>query len=275
MKDGQVPNNGGMVDKEGSPLPMWYRFFAGVSRLLTALTGSGTTAKRPTSYLFLGRPYFNTDTGQVEWWDGSAWVTYSGGGGGAPTTATYVTMTNNATLTNERTLAVGSPITLSDGGANNPVTLDFDETVTLGNNARVAVAKNSGATVGTRRKLNFIEGTNVTLTVADDPGNEEVDVTVAASGGTFFQTSVNFGSASGSLATPSMVQATVSDAGVGAGSRFALSVKPGAGRDFDELEMSPVSAFVGNIVNGVSFDLMAVSDDETAEGTYIIECVRS
>lgn len=103
-----------------------------------------------------------------------------GGGGGAPANATYVTMTTDATLTNERTLAVGSPVTLVDGGAGNPVTIDFDETATLGNNARVAVSKNSGATVGTRRKLNLIEGTNVTLTIADDAGNEEVDVTVNA-----------------------------------------------------------------------------------------------
>jgi hypothetical protein len=50
-------------------------------------------------------------------------------------------------------------------------------------NARVAVSKNSGATVGTRRRINFIEGSNVTLTVADDSGNEEVDVTIAAASG--------------------------------------------------------------------------------------------
>jgi hypothetical protein len=31
--------------------------------------------------------------------------------------------------------------------------------------------------------LNLIEGSNVTLTIADDSGNEEVDVTIAASGG--------------------------------------------------------------------------------------------
>ena len=55
---------------------------------------------------------------------------------------------------------------------------------TLTANARVAVNKNSGATVGTRRRLNFIEGTGVTLTIADDAGNEEVDITIAASGGT-------------------------------------------------------------------------------------------
>lgn len=55
-----------------------------------------------------------------------------------------------------------------------------------GNDSRLtglAVSKNSGATVGTRRKVNLIEGSNITLTVADDVGNAEVDVTIAASGG--------------------------------------------------------------------------------------------
>ncbi len=37
-----------------------------------------------------------------------------------------------------------------------------------------------GAAIGTRRALNLIEGANVTLTVADDSGNDRVNVTVAA-----------------------------------------------------------------------------------------------
>lgn len=49
-------------------------------------------------------------------------------------------------------------------------------------NARTTVRKNTGANVGTRRRLNLIEGANVTLTVADDPLDEEVDVTIAAAG---------------------------------------------------------------------------------------------
>lgn len=46
----------------------------------------------------------------------------------------------------------------------------------------VAVHKN-GTLVGTRSNVNLIEGTNVTLTIADDPGDDEVDITIAASGG--------------------------------------------------------------------------------------------
>lgn len=46
----------------------------------------------------------------------------------------------------------------------------------------VTIRRNTGADVGTRSRLNFIEGSNVTLTVADDAGSDEVDVTIAASG---------------------------------------------------------------------------------------------
>lgn len=53
----------------------------------------------------------------------------------------------------------------------------------LDGNGRVAVRKNSGAVAGTRRRLNLIEGAGVTLTVADDSGNEEIDITIASTGG--------------------------------------------------------------------------------------------
>jgi hypothetical protein len=48
---------------------------------------------------------------------------------------------------------------------------------------KVTVRKNTGADVGSRKRLNFIEGTNVTLTVADDGGGDEIDITIAAAGG--------------------------------------------------------------------------------------------
>ncbi|MEM4227516.1 MAG: hypothetical protein QW793_05000, partial [Candidatus Caldarchaeum sp.] len=44
--------------------------------------------------------------------------------GGAPVDASYVVLGLNATLTNERVLAVGSSLTLTDGGANGNVTLN-------------------------------------------------------------------------------------------------------------------------------------------------------
>lgn len=47
----------------------------------------------------------------------------------------------------------------------------------------VTVRLNSGADVGTRSRLNFVEGDNVTLEVVDDVGQDEVEVTVSATGG--------------------------------------------------------------------------------------------
>ena len=61
--------------------------------------------------------------------------------------------------------------------------VDADIPSVLSANARVTVRKNSGADVGTRRRLNLIEGSNVTLTVTDDGAGEEVDVTIASAGG--------------------------------------------------------------------------------------------
>ena len=82
---------------------------------------------------------------------------------------------------NTRLISTGSPLT-GGGDLSADRTLDFDETVDIGNNARVKVSK-AGAGVGVRREINFIEGTNITLTITDDAPNERVDVTINASGG--------------------------------------------------------------------------------------------
>lgn len=47
----------------------------------------------------------------------------------------------------------------------------------------VKVGKN-GSPIATRNKVNFVEGTGVTLSVDDDAGNDEVDVTITASSAT-------------------------------------------------------------------------------------------
>lgn len=49
-------------------------------------------------------------------------------GGGAPTSATYVTLTTNGTLTSERVLTAGHGVDLVDAGAGSTVTVDVDET---------------------------------------------------------------------------------------------------------------------------------------------------
>lgn len=72
-------------------------------------------------------------------------------------------------------------VTLTDDAANDRLTWTID-------NLGQLVRKNStGSTYGPRRRLNFIEsnasvGTTIGITVADDAGNDEVDVTIDALG---------------------------------------------------------------------------------------------
>ena len=48
---------------------------------------------------------------------------------------------------------------------------------------RIEITKNSGAIIGIRKQLNFIEGSGVTLTITDDSGNNQIAIALAASGG--------------------------------------------------------------------------------------------
>ena len=86
----------------------------------------------------------------------------------------------------------GDPVDLTADqvvGVINTASADLSSSVlpaSADTNARVKVFKNSDATeTGSRRAVRFIEGSNVTLTVNDDPSNEEVEITIAstASGG--------------------------------------------------------------------------------------------
>ena len=79
-------------------------------------------------------------------------------------------------LTPDQLLAIINAATSALNAARLPSTADT--------NARVSVS-NNGTSIGARRTINFIPGSNVTLTIADDSSNEEVDVTInsTASGG--------------------------------------------------------------------------------------------
>lgn len=76
------------------------------------------------------------------------------------------------------------PDVLSTGLTHLAVDLvDVNETSLIAATARTIVRKNTGADVGARRRLNFVEGTNVTITVTDVPGSEELIVNIAAASG--------------------------------------------------------------------------------------------
>jgi len=69
------------------------------------------------------------------------------------------------------------------------------------------VVSDTGSAVGTRKEINFIEGSNVTLTISDNSGSDRVDVTIASTGGSGspggsnkqvqFNNSSSFGGAAG------------------------------------------------------------------------------
>jgi hypothetical protein len=54
------------------------------------------------------------------------------------------------------------------------ITMDIDA------NARLAVRQNSSGTGYKRRRINFVEGSSISISLGDDAANEEVDVTISA-----------------------------------------------------------------------------------------------
>ena len=78
------------------------------------------------------------------------------------------------------TRAINTGTGLTGGGdlsADRTLSVTADSTT-----QKVEVAK-AGTLTGTRKRVNFIEGSNVTITTSDDSGGNKVDVTIAASGG--------------------------------------------------------------------------------------------
>lgn len=122
---------------------------------LTSVAGGmllrGTFASRPTAAAGnSGLYYLATDNngGTLYQSSGSAWIQVAAG------------------ATHGATHSSGGPDALSG---------NLDAT------ARLNIAK-SGTVTGTRREINLIPGTNISVTTADDSANEKVDVTLAITG---------------------------------------------------------------------------------------------
>src|SRR6187431_1069248 len=94
-------------------------------------------------------------------------------GSGAPASVDYLVGTADGGLSAE--IVVGTTPGGELGGTWASPTVDATH---AGSNHLQPVRKNSTGSDFTRRRLNLIEGTNVTLTVADDAGDDEVDITI-------------------------------------------------------------------------------------------------
>jgi len=102
-----------------------------------------------------------------------------------------------------------------------PIATDRDNLIVLlkkmlENGSDVKVQKN-GTDVGQEPTLNFIEGTNITITAVDDPINNKVDITIDASGGGGGVTAVTgtspIFSSGGTTPDISIQQSSISQAG--------------------------------------------------------------
>lgn len=74
----QPPQQGGVQGDDGQIVLGWANYFSAVFQLLTAMTQSGTTAKRPTTFLWAGRNYFDTTLGLPIFYKGPGWVKADG-----------------------------------------------------------------------------------------------------------------------------------------------------------------------------------------------------
>ena len=162
----------GVLYYDGNPL-------VGSNLFPNGLSGSLTQLVDGTSYLVAGTNI--TITSQS---NGPITIS-SSGGGGAPTNAQYVTLTTDATLTDERVLLAGTGINSVDGGAGNNITLNIDDSVV----ATVSGTIFTGATshqVGLSGSLTqltdgtsyLVAGTNITIT-----SQSNGPITISSSGG--------------------------------------------------------------------------------------------
>lgn len=105
--------------------------------------------------------------------------TSGGAGGGAPTTAQYVTMALDGTLSAERVLTAGTAMDLSDTGANGTAVFDWDSTevgtTTFGSGSGIVWTFDASA--GTDAAITFGNGTvNVSTGTLQHAGSAVVDV---------------------------------------------------------------------------------------------------
>lgn len=125
-----------------------------------------------------------TASGSLVWNSASSLLTVGDG----TARKTLVDIDSTQTLSN-KTIVVSPTITLGNhlsgsltltNLAGGTLSATLADNVT---NQKVQVSRNGSAAIGTRKRINFNEGTNVTIVVSDDPTNDCVNVSVTSSGG--------------------------------------------------------------------------------------------
>jgi hypothetical protein len=89
----------------------------------------------------------------------------TGGSGSAPSGATYLTLTNDATLTNERVLTAGTNIGITDAGANGTLTVNVANSPTFSGTLTVQGASVTIGTTSQQGSLILNDGSSNTTTL--------------------------------------------------------------------------------------------------------------
>lgn len=128
----------------------------------------------------------------------------------------------------------------------------------------------AGTLVGTRQQLNFIEGSNITLTVVDNPGANRIDLTVAAIGGGS-DALINLGS------NPSSISLNPGKYLITGGSSGSLTLADSSVGDYWKIVVSD-SGFTAGIIyapSGTNFRYSGVNNTEigydTGTGYAVLE----
>jgi hypothetical protein len=157
-----------------------------------------------------------------------------------------------------RTITAGTG--LSGGGD-----LSADRTLSVTDNTttqKVEVAK-AGTLTGTRKRLNLIEGSNVTITTADNSGSDRVDVTIAATAGSSADATTSSkgivqlaGDLSGTAAAPTVAANAITDSKVSSSAAIAQS------------KISGLTTALSDLLNK---DRVAVQTVTNATGTVTLD----
>ena len=125
----KAPFQSAISDGASRVFGIWQQWLDRAQLILNAITSSGTTAGRPTSDLYVGQIYFDTDINQQVVWDGTNWIASGSGLYGtffdntsqtaASTTTAYAVTYNTPNGANGVTLANSSKVTFPYAGVFN------------------------------------------------------------------------------------------------------------------------------------------------------------
>lgn len=122
--------------------------------------------------------YIDTSSPDEYACDGSAWFLVAGGGGGAPTNATYVVVSLNGTLTAERVITAGTGIALADAGAGGTLTVSASTNLRAGALGITIDGGGAEITTGVKGYIEAVAACTISRAtlLADQTGSIVIDV---------------------------------------------------------------------------------------------------